>query len=168
LGAKASGGSAISWEWLVVLGLAAALVAGMIGAPRRFSTLVVRPDRRSWRALTSMAGDPLRLVGLVGGAAGIALLNGFVLAVVARGVGSSIPMSTALFVALAVSVVAVLAPTPAGAGLVEAATALGLIWAGMPGPAAVVAALAARALSFWLPLLPGWMVGRRLMAAGSI
>ncbi len=49
------------------------------------------------------------------------------------------------------------APTPGGIGAVEAALAAGLTAAGLDGSTAVQAALLFRAVTFWIPMVPGWL-----------
>jgi uncharacterized membrane protein YbhN (UPF0104 family) len=45
---------------------------------------------------------------------------------------------------------------------------LALIWAGVDAGPAVAAALLARLLRFWLPMLPGWIALRRLQHDGVL
>jgi undecaprenyl-diphosphatase len=168
LAAAVVSGDSLSWQWAIDIALVLAVLVGLAGAPRRFANLVVRPDGPAWAELARVARDPLRLVGLVGSASAIALLDALVLVAVTRATGSSVALAPVLFVSLLVAALAVIAPTPAGAGVVEAATAVGLVWAGLSAPSAVVAAVLARVVSFWLPLLPGWIATRRLVAAGAL
>jgi len=62
----------------------------------------------------------------------------------------------------------VLAPTPDGEGVVEAVLVLGLVWAGVDAGPAVAAALLARILRFWMPMLPGYLALRRLRNDGVL
>ncbi|MER0245553.1 flippase-like domain-containing protein [Streptomyces sp. HSW2009] len=49
------------------------------------------------------------------------------------------------------------APTPGGVGAVEAALIAGLTFAGLPYDTAAPAVLLFRLMTFWLPVLPGWL-----------
>ena len=60
------------------------------------------------------------------------------------------------------------APTPGGVGAVEAALTVGLIAAGLPKEAAAPAVLLFRLLTFWLPVLPGWLAFNHLTRKGEL
>ena len=64
--------------------------------------------------------------------------------------------------------IVVIAPTPDGAGLVEASLVLGLIWTGMDAGAAVATMVLVRLVTFWIPMLPGWFALRRLERDGTL
>ncbi len=57
---------------------------------------------------------------------------------------------------------------PGGLGIFEAASVLTLKIAGVPLPAALSATLMFRGLSFWLPMLPGMVLSRRVAANGRV
>jgi glycosyltransferase 2 family protein len=48
-------------------------------------------------------------------------------------------------------------PTPGGLGAVEATMTAGLAAADLPGETAVSAVLLFRSVTFWLPVVPGWL-----------
>ena len=50
----------------------------------------------------------------------------------------------------------------------EAALVTGLTAVGAPAGPAVAAVLAFRLLTFWLPILPGWLAYRTLRVSGTI
>jgi undecaprenyl-diphosphatase len=58
---------------------------------------------------------------------------------------------------LGASVIAAAAPTPGGLGAMEAALVAGLTGVGMEPSIAVAAVLSYRLLTYWLPVLPGWL-----------
>jgi uncharacterized membrane protein YbhN (UPF0104 family) len=155
-------GDALHWEWAVWLVLLVGVVVGLVDAPRRYATLVVRPGRRSLAQLGRLTGDPVRLVGMVASALALALVNGLVVLAAARAFGATAPAAPLLLVGLLVPAVVLVAPTPDGAGLVEASLVLGLIWAGVDAGAAVAAMVLVRLVTFWIPMLPGWILLRRL------
>ena len=63
---------------------------------------------------------------------------------------------------LGASLVAAAAPTPGGLGAIEAALVAGFTGVGMDPAIAVAAVLSYRLLTFWLPILPGWLCFRLL------
>ena len=58
---------------------------------------------------------------------------------------------------LGASIIAAAAPTPGGLGAMEAALVAGLTGVGMEPGIAVAAVLSYRLLTYWLPILPGWL-----------
>ena len=77
-------------------------------------------------------------------------------------------MASTVAVYLAGAAVASISPTPGGLGAMEAALVAGLTAVGAPTGPAVAGVLAFRLLTFWLPILPGWLAYRALSAAGTI
>ena len=161
-------GSSLRLGWLVWAGILVAVVVGLIDVPRRYHTLVVAPDRRSVTDLTALSREPLRLAGVVASCVILAVAGGCGLLAAAHAFGASPATGPALLVGLVLAVMVVVSPTPDGAGLVEAVAVVGLVWAGVDVPTAVVAMITARVLGFWLPLLPGWLVLRRLQRQGVL
>jgi uncharacterized membrane protein YbhN (UPF0104 family) len=71
--------------------------------------------------------------------------------------GGRVDIATLAVVYLAGSAVGSAAPTPGGIGAVEAALVAGLTAGGLPTETAVSAVLLFRLVTFWLPVLPGWL-----------
>jgi uncharacterized membrane protein YbhN (UPF0104 family) len=168
LGSGPSGVAGLRLGWLVWILVVVALLVGLADAPRRYRTLVVAPDRRSWGRLVALVHEPVELVAIIGSCVVLAVVSGCGLLAAAHAFGASPAAAPALLVGLAVAVVVVVSPIPDGAGLVEAVSVLGLVWAGVAPPVAVAAMITARLLSFWLPLLPGGLVLRRLQRDGTL
>ncbi len=168
LGAGQAAGSALRGGWVVWMAVLALLVAGAIDGPRRYRTRVVAPDRRSLQDLWALRREPRRLAAVAGSCLVLAVVNGCGLLVVAHGLGASPAAAPSLLVGLAMAVAVVLSPTPDGAGTVEMLAVVGLIWAGVDAPVAVATMIVARVLTFWLPLLPGRLVLRRLQDDGTL
>jgi uncharacterized protein (TIRG00374 family) len=82
--------------------------------------------------------------------------------------GAHLPLISTVAVYLAGAAVASVSPTPGGLGAMEAALVAGLTAVGAPTGPAVAAVLAFRLLTFWLPILPGWLAYRALRADGTI
>ena len=69
---------------------------------------------------------------------------------------------------LGASIVASAAPTPGGLGAMEAALVAGFTGVGMDPGTAVAAVLAYRLVTYWVPILPGWLSFRELDHRGLI
>ncbi|MCF6526426.1 flippase-like domain-containing protein [Streptomyces sp. JJ36] len=76
--------------------------------------------------------------------------------------GNEIGYATLAVVFLAGNALGSAAPTPGGLGAVEAALIAGLITFGVPKEIATPAVLLFRLMTFWLPVLPGWLAFTQL------
>jgi uncharacterized membrane protein YbhN (UPF0104 family) len=161
-------GEPLRFGWLVSVFVLAMLAIGVVTGPRRYRNLVVRPGRRSPGDLRDLLARPVQLMAMAGACLGLALLDAALLLAAVHAFGGSAPGASVLFVSLLAAVAAVVAVTPDGAGVVEAVLVLGLIWAGVDAGPAVAAALLARVVRFWLPILPGWFALRRQQRAGIL
>lgn len=99
---------------------------------------------------------------LLTGIGGMLLLTGcFVMcldaSIRAFGGGEAISYASIAVVFLAGNALGSAAPTPGGIGAVEGALTIGLIAAGLDGDVAISAVLLFRVMTFWLPVLPGWI-----------
>ncbi|MFG2411950.1 flippase-like domain-containing protein [Streptomyces goshikiensis] len=99
---------------------------------------------------------------LVTGIGGMLLLTGcFVMcldaSIRAFGGGQDISYASIAVVFLAGNALGSAAPTPGGMGAVETTLTLGLIAAGLDKQVAISAVLLFRLMTFWLPVLPGWI-----------
>ncbi|MGK5449490.1 flippase-like domain-containing protein [Streptomyces radiopugnans] len=97
---------------------------------------------------------------LLSGIGGMLLLTvSFVLCLDAsvRAFGGELSYASIAVVFLAGNALGSAAPTPGGLGAVEAALIAGLIAFGLPKEIATPAVLLFRLMTFWLPVLPGWL-----------
>ena len=118
--------------------------------------------------LTSLANQPAKLAT---GVSGVLLMNVAYCACLIASVRAFTDDGTIAGIALvylAGSVVGQAAPTPGGLGAVEAAIAAGLTATGIDGDVAVSATLVFRLVTFWLPVLPGWVAFQRLQKSGDL
>ena len=118
---------------------------------------VVRAVRSSATNLRKVAKSPLKLTMLFGGSMLVtfAYISAFAGSVAAFGGSLSVPKIGAVF--LARRPVAAAAPTPGGLGALEAALVAGLTGVGMESGPAVSTVLTYRLVTYWLPVLPGWL-----------
>lgn len=154
---------------LVLGALAMTLLVVMVVAPTRrlFTTHVVPQLRSGWDALRIVVRDPVRLTMLFGGAALITLsyLGAMIASLRAFGSSASLPLVALLF--LTGSAIANAAPTPGGLGAAEAAliAALSTI---EETTIVVPAVFLYRLVTFWLPILPGWVALTYLQRTDSL
>ena len=137
--------------------LVAVLVAMSVPLSRRIILARLAPMVTSTLPrLLQMLRSPRRIGLGLGGALLLNLAYAAALFAAVRAYGGDLAYPTVGFVYLAAGAIAAAAPTPGGIGAVEAALAAGLTTTGLPGSTAVSAALLFRAVTFWLPVLPGW------------
>jgi uncharacterized membrane protein YbhN (UPF0104 family) len=142
----------------VVSGVAlfAVLVLAIPAARRGISSRVKPLLSTTWPRLLETARRPERIGMGIGGALLLNLAYSAALFAAVSAYGGDLEFATVGFVYLAAGAVGSAAPTPGGIGAVEAALAAGLTAAGLDGATAVQAALLFRAVTFWLPMAPGW------------
>jgi uncharacterized protein (TIRG00374 family) len=85
-----------------------------------------------------------------------------------RAFGGHLSYAAVAVVFLAGNALGSAAPTPGGVGAVELALTGGLIAAGLPKEVATPAVLFFRLLTFWLPVLPGWLSFTQLSRRGEL
>ncbi|MHB8246891.1 MAG: lysylphosphatidylglycerol synthase domain-containing protein [Acidimicrobiales bacterium] len=114
--------------------------------------------RGTWPQLLDVLSQPLRLLEGVGG--NLLLTGSYVLALVAalHAVGAHPPIIATAAVFMAGNTVGAAAPTPGGLGAVEAVLVAGLTAVGISARDAVTGVLLFRVATFWLPILPGWII----------
>lgn len=148
--------TAVGW---VVVGFALLSVA-VLAVPRGrelLTTSLVPALRSAGASIGQVARRPSRLAMLFGGSATVTAMYTIAMAASLAAFGSQLDLVTVAFVYLAGSAVAAAAPTPGGVGATEAALAAGYAVVGVPAQIALSAVLAFRLITFWLPILPGWL-----------
>jgi len=155
--------------WPVLVALAGVLAAGglVLWSPLGRRRLVV-PALRAGRELVGVLRRPGKAAQLLGGSAGVTLTYALTLAACLTAFNAHLPLASTVAVYLAGAAVASVSPTPGGLGAMEAALVAGLTAVGAPTGPAVAGVLAFRLLTFWLPILPGWLAYRALRADGAI
>ncbi|MEV6107694.1 flippase-like domain-containing protein [Streptomyces sp. NPDC051940] len=111
---------------------------------------------------------PSKLFTGIGGM--LLLTTSFVLCLDAsiRAFGGELSLASIAVVFLAGNALGSAAPTPGGVGAVELALTAGLTAAGLPSDTALSAVLLFRLLTFWLPVLPGWLSFTYLTRKGAV
>ena len=150
-------------HWAVLVRVVAAFVTGgLVRWGRRVRRRVAPSLREGWQGLAVALRDPPAAVALLGGSLGGTLANAAAFVAAARAFDLPLPVVSTMVIYLGGSAVGSFAPTPGGLGGVEAALAAGLTVAGAATGPAVAAVLSFRALTYWLPVLPGVVTFRVL------
>ncbi|WP_431042348.1 lysylphosphatidylglycerol synthase domain-containing protein [Streptomyces sp. P1-3] len=135
-----------------------ALVVTAIPALRKFvSTRVRSLFAGVVPRMLDVLQRPQKLVAGIGGM--LLLTAAFVMCLDAsiRAFGGDLSYASIAVVFLAGNALGSAAPTPGGVGAVEAALITGLTFAGLPYETATPAVFLFRLMTFWLPVLPGWL-----------
>jgi glycosyltransferase 2 family protein len=155
------------WPVLVALAGVLAAVGLALWSPLGRRRLVF-PAVRAGRELAAVLRRPGRAAQLLGGSVGVTLTYALTLAGCLAAFSVHVPLADTVAVYLAGAAVASVSPTPGGLGAMEATLVAGLTAVGAPAGPAVAGVLAFRLLTFWLPILPGWLAYRALRADGTI
>ncbi len=99
---------------------------------------------------------------LFGGAFAISLSDICALAAVAFAYHAHVSFAQVGSVFPGASIIAATAPTPGGLGSMEAALVAGFTGVGVESAVAVAVVLSYRLLTYWLPVVPGWLSFRSL------
>ncbi|HET9968118.1 MAG TPA: lysylphosphatidylglycerol synthase transmembrane domain-containing protein [Streptosporangiaceae bacterium] len=148
-----------SSKLLLILAIIAAIVGiVLVTRPgRRFAAGTLIPGLKSAAvSLRRVARNPVKMLMLFGGSALVTLayVGALAASVQAFGGGPGVYMGAAA--------IAAAAPSPGGLGAIEAALVAGLTSIGMQAGPAVSAVLLYRLVTYWLPVVPGWLSWRAL------
>jgi undecaprenyl-diphosphatase len=159
----------IPWLTLVVAVACLALLVGAVAygvrgrAPRMQAAL-----RSAASAIATALRTPRRAAVLFGGSAATTLLYVLTLAVSLVAVDAEVALLELSAVYLASTAVAAASPTPGNLGALELALTGGLATLSVPTGTALGAVLIYRLLTFWMPLLPGFVAFRYLHRGGYL
>jgi len=123
---------------------------------------VIDPVIAAGRGLVYVLRNPWQAVQLFGGVSGVMVANVLTLAVCLWGFGGDASLLKVIAVYLGGSAIASASPTPGGLGAIEAALVAGLTAVGVQTGPAVAGVLTYRLLTFWLPIVPGFLALRYL------
>jgi uncharacterized membrane protein YbhN (UPF0104 family)/membrane-associated phospholipid phosphatase/tRNA A-37 threonylcarbamoyl transferase component Bud32 len=169
IGRARVGAAHIPKGWPLLVALAATLAAGglVLWSPLGRQRLVA-PTVRAGRELGGVLRRPGKAAQLFGGSAGVTVAYALTLVCCLAAFDAHLPLASTVAVYLAAAAVAAASPTPGGLGAMEAALVAGLTAVGAPTGPAVAGVLAFRLLTYWLPILPGWLAYRALRADATI
>ena len=153
------------WPVLVAVVAVLALAGPVLRTPLR---RLLRPLQDGVRALLRTVRRPVRAALLLGGSALVTLSYLLALAACLHAFGARASLERVAAAFLGASALASAAPTPGGLGAVEAALVAALTGLGVRTGPAVTGVLAFRLVTFWLPILPGYLAFRSLRRRGVI
>ena len=171
-GADIGGFSLPSLGTIILVAAVAVVLLGIAVAIPYTRKRVVMPVVNGLRTAAGYSAQvlrsPVRVAGLLGGSTFITLsyLIGAVFAVQAFGGGITFAQIGASY--LGAAAIANIAPTPGGIGPLEAAMIAGFTGFGLDGGVAISAVLTFRLVTFWLPILPGWLTFIAMERRGEI
>jgi glycosyltransferase 2 family protein len=156
---ESGGDSKLVWIILAVV-VVVGVVAGLaLAVPRlrRLAAEKLRPKVRDvWGNLRQVASSPRKLLLLLGGALGRELLIAMALSVSLRAFGDHLRLPVIIVVITLAAIIAGIAPSPGGMGVVEAGMILGLTAAGVSEADATAAVFIQRLFTSYLPPIWGW------------
>jgi uncharacterized membrane protein YbhN (UPF0104 family) len=118
--------------------------------------------------LLDVLGSPRKLAEAVGGTLLQVVALVFCFYACIRALGADVNVAALAVVQLVGNTVGTAVPTPGGLGAVEAALSAGLTALGLSTGLAVSAVLLFRIVSFWLPILPGWILWTQMQKRGLL
>jgi uncharacterized membrane protein YbhN (UPF0104 family)/predicted Ser/Thr protein kinase len=119
-------------------------------------------------SVASIARTPAKLVTLVSGSMIVTISYTVAMLASLAAFDITLPISTAIVVYLAGAAISSAAPTPGGVGATEAALIAGYTAVGVPAATAFAAVLLFRLVTFWLPIVPGWLALVGLQRSGRL
>jgi uncharacterized membrane protein YbhN (UPF0104 family) len=152
----------------VAVSAAGLVIVAVPALRRRILPPLLVQIRNAVSSVADVLTSPLRVISLIYGSVGITM--SFILtlaaAVAAFGGGVSFPEIGAAY--LVAAALGSAAPTPGGLGAVEAALVGALTGYGMSSGQAVSAVLTFRLVTYWLPMLPGWLMFQQMQRREEI
>ena len=161
------GGSKVLAVLAVVLAVIGIVLATRRGR-RLLRTRVLGFLKQSWTSIILLSRSPAKIAALFGGSILVTLAYIGALGAAVTAVHGHLSIAEVGAVYLGASIIAAAAPTPGGLGALEAAVVAGLTGVGMESGAAVAAVLSYRLVTYWLPILPGWISFHMLERRGLI
>jgi undecaprenyl-diphosphatase len=152
------------WELAAAFAVVLA-VAGIIWRLPRLQSHILPAIKQAWGELTQLMRRPKEALLLFGGAIGITASYTITFGICLIAFHVRISPAQAAVVYLGSAVVSAAAPTPGGLGAMEAALVAGLTHIGVLDGKAVASVLTFRLLTYWLPILPGYLSLRYLRGA---
>ena len=165
---------ATSAAFMLFCGLMAVAAPLIAGLPQ--SRLASRMQNVRWMqrllamvfaAEPRLTRSPALLVRATGYSLAIVLLDALTMWVLLYAIGHAAPFAGIFASFMLASVLRSVGIVPGGLGAFEAAAVTTLSWAGVPLAAGLSATLLFRALSFWLPMLPGFWLSRSALRSQS-
>lgn len=144
------------WELAAAFAVILAVI-GIVWRIPRLQSHILPALREAGRSLAAVVRRPRQAARLFGGAIGITGSYTLTFGLCLAALHADISAAQAAAVYLGGAVVSAAAPTPGGLGAMEAALVAGLTHLGLHDGKAVASVLTFRLLTYWLPILPGYL-----------
>jgi undecaprenyl-diphosphatase len=155
--------------WPVLAGVAGVVVAAVAVVASPFGRRrLVAPAWTIARELLATLRQPVRALQLFGGTTANLVVSGLGLAACVAAFHAPVPVLGAIAVFMVGQTLGHVVPIPGGLGPTEALMIGGLSTLGIAPTVAVASTLAARLLTYWLPVLPGIGMFRYLQHRGVV
>lgn len=149
---------------VLVVGVLVVVIAGVPSTRRK----LVQPALAALRDLGPIMRVPGKAAALFGGSVALTVLYILTLTVSLRAFGTDLASVHVAAVYLVGAAAGSISPTPGGLGITEATLVAGLTGLGVDSGQAVAGVLTFRLLTYWLPILPGALLFRRLQRHEAI
>ncbi|MGA9598355.1 MAG: flippase-like domain-containing protein, partial [Acidimicrobiia bacterium] len=153
---------------VAVLILASGALMALPAGRKLLTRNLIPAIKSAWRTVATVAKKPSKLAALFAGSAMVTISYTIAMIASLKALGVDLPIVTATVVYLAGAAVATAAPTPGGVGATEAALIAGYTAVGVGGSEAFAAVFLFRFVTFWLPILPGWLALLTLQRSGEL
>lgn len=151
-----------------VLILASGLLMAVPSGRKLLTKNLVPAVRSAWQTVATVGRTPTKLAALLLGSATVTVSYTVAMIASLEAFGGGLPIAVAAVVYLVGAAVATAAPTPGGIGATEAALIAGYSAVGVEGSVALAAVLLFRLVTFWLPILPGYLALLALQRRGDL
>lgn len=144
------------WATLLILAGLLSMVIAFIVLPAQ-RRRAIRVIRSALTDLADLASSPFRLLSALSTSVVLTGLYAFTLYACAHALGVELSIIQTFFVFTVGVIAASITPTPGGIGGAEAGLVAGMASVGIPSEAALPVALSYRFLTYWLPIIPGFV-----------
>jgi uncharacterized membrane protein YbhN (UPF0104 family) len=152
----------IKWTLVAFIILVVGFILWRIIHSKKYIDRLKKGSQELWLNFKNYKNDPVKIIGGVV-FNGLGSLTGITaLFLCCRAVGLEVTFSEAILSYTMGNIVGSLVPTPGGLGGAEAGLYGGLVFFGFNADSSLIAVLIYRLISYWLPIIPGFIMYRHL------
>jgi len=154
--------SNINWKLIVFILLVVAFILWRLIHSKKYIDRIKKGSLELWQNFKNYKNQPWKVVGGIV-FNGLGSLTGITtLFICCHAVGLNVNYAQAILTYTLGNIVGSLVPTPGGLGGAEAGLYGGLVFFGYNADQSLIAVLIYRLISYWLPILPGYLMYRHL------
>ena len=151
-----------NWIFILIILIAAGDIAWRLIHSKKYINKLKEDSHELWINFKKYKNDPLKVFGGIF-LNGIGTLTGVTtLYICTHSIGLNITFPEAILTYTLGNIIGSLVPTPGGIGGAEAGLYGGLVFFGFDPDSSLVAVLIYRFITYWLPLIPGYLMYRHL------